>query len=302
MNDHSLHSCKVRRGGQGPRIQRGQSLVEMAIACIALVPMFIGVMFLGQYIHLRQQTQAAARTAAWDAAVSPNIVNNVGGLPSQGGEQDRVRVLQFGKPEATLGNITAPTQLQDPMLTTFAGRDLVLARNVTLGTYTNSKSPALLQKALDPIGTVTKSIGLGAFPPDGSGLITSEVHARPEHLTDSSGHALAFLDPLDTMDLDFHGRTVLLADAWNANGSGEDSNGNGTGVLRSVRNSIKPLTPADWIGNSWDSGISSVVHVLGALPLVNDLITPGFDHFEPGKTAPDVVPSDKLVRYGVTHH
>ena len=299
MINRSLHPRKVCRG-QGPRIQHGQSLVEMAIACIALVPMFIGVMLLGQYTHLRQQTQAAARTAAWDATVSPNIVNNVGGLPSQGGEQDRMRALHFGKPGATLRATTASAQLQDPMLTTFAGRPLVLASNVTLGTYTNSKSPGILETALGPVSTVTKSTGLGPFPPDGSGLITAEVHAKPEHLTDSSGHALAFLDPLDTLDLDFHGRTVLLADAWNANGPGENANGNGTNVLRSVRNAIKPLTPADWIGSSWDNGISSVVQVLGKLPLIDDLITPGFDKFEPGKTAPDVVPSDKLVRYGVT--
>ncbi len=319
MNNHPLKPCEVRRGGaprlggaprcgharclgRGPRIQRGQSLVEMAIACIALVPLFIGVMLLGQYTHIRQQTQAAARSAAWDATVSPNIVNNVGGLPSQGGEQDRMRALQFGKTETTLRNITAPAQLQDAMLTTFAGRQLVLAANVTLGTYSNGKSPGVLEKVLDPVSKLTKSAGLGAFPPDGSGLITSEVHVKPEHLTDSSGHALAFLDPLDTMDLDFHGRTVLLADAWNANGSGEDSNGNGTDVLRSVRTSIKPLTPADWLGSTWDKGISSVVHVLGEIPLIDDLITPGFDHFEPGRTAPDVVPSDKLVRYGATQH
>jgi hypothetical protein len=301
MDDRSLHSCKAR-GGQDPRRQRGQSLVEMAIACIALVPLFIGVMLLGQYIHLRQQTQAAARTAAWDATVSPDIVSNAGALPSQAGEQDRMRVLQFGKPTQTLGNITAPTQLQDPMLTTFAGRNLVLARNVTLGTFTNSKSPGALETALQPVGNVTKAVGLGAFPPDGSGLIASEVHVKPEHLTDSSGRALKFLDPLDTMDLDFSGRTVLLADAWNANGSGEDANGNGTNVLRSVRSTIKPLTPTDWVGSSWDQGISNVVHVLGKLPLVNDLLTPGFDHFELGKTAPDVVPSDKLVRYGATQH
>jgi len=277
--------------------QRGQSLVEMAIACIALVPMFLGVMLLGQYIHLRQQTQAAARTAAWDAAASPNIVNNVGGLPSQGGEQDRMRVLQFGKPDATPRNITAPAQLQDPMLTTFAGRDLVLAKNVTLNTYSNTKSPALSQKALNLIGTVTKGAGLGAFPPDGSGLITAEVHVRPEHLTDSSGRALKFLDPLDTMDLDFYGRTVLLADAWNANGSGEKGDGGPTDVPRSVRNAIRPLVPSDWVGKSWNDGIAKVVHILGEIPFVDDLITPGFDKFVPGKTAPDVVPSDNLVPY-----
>jgi len=274
----------------------------MAISCIALVPLFIGVMFLGQYIHLRQQTQAAARSAAWDATVSPSIVNNAGSLPSQSGEQDRMRALQFGKLEQTLGNLTAPAKLQDPMLTTFAGRDLVLARNVTLGTYSNSNAPGVLATAIGSVGKVTKAIGLGGFPPDNSGLIASEVHVKPEHLTDSAGKPLTFLDPLDTMDLDFHGRTVLLADAWNANGSGEDGSGNSTNVARSVRSTIKPLTPSTWIGGSWDRGISSIVHVLGKVPLIDDLFTPGFDQFELGRTAPDVVPSDKLVRYDSTRH
>ncbi len=293
------HSGKTRRG-HGRRIQRGQSLVEMAIACIALVPLFVGVMLLGQYIHLRQQTQAAARTAAWDATVSPDIVNNTGALPSQGGEEDRMRVLQFGKPtQPVSSNITTPQQLQDPMLTTFAGRNLVLASNVTLGTFTNSKSPGVLETALRPVGAVTKAVGLGSFPPDGSGLIASEVHVTPEHLTDRAGQPLKFLDPLDTLDLDFSGRTVLLADAWNANGSGE---GKGTDVPRSVRSTIKPLVPTDWIGDSWDQGISSVVHVLGEIPLIDQLITPGFKDMELGKTAADVVPSDKLVRYDATQH
>jgi hypothetical protein len=285
MNEQPLH---------GPRTQGGQSLVEMAIACIALVPLFLGVMLL--------QTQAAARTAAWDATVSPAIVNSAGALPSQAGEQDRMRALQFGKPTQTLRNVTAPTQLQDPMLTTFAGRDLVLARNVTLGTFTNSKSPGILATALQPVGKVTQAVGFGGIPPDGSGLIASEVHVKPEHLTNRSGRPVKFLDPLDTMDLDFSGRTVLLADAWNANGSGEDNDGNGTDVPRSVRSTIKPLTPSDWIGSTWDRGISKVAHFLGKGPLLNDLITPGLDNMELGKTAPDVVPSDKLVRYGATQH
>jgi hypothetical protein len=274
----------------------------MAIACIALVPLFIGVMFLGQYIHLRQQTQAAARTAAWDATVSPDIVNKTGALPSAAAEQDRMRVLQFGKPEQTLSNLTAPTELQDPMLTTFAGRNLVLTRNVSLGTYTNSQSPGALATALRPVGNVTKAVGLGSFPPDGSGLVASEVHVKPEHLTDSSDRPLKFLDPLDTMDLDFSGRTVLLADAWNANGAGEDNDGKGTNVLRSVRSTIRPLVLTDVIGDNWDDGISNAVHVLGELPLMDQLITPGFKNMTLGKTAPDVVPSDKLVRYGATQH
>jgi TadE-like protein len=276
--------------------QHGQSLVEMAIACVVIVPMFLGVMLLGQYMHLREQTQAAARTAAWDATVSPSIVNKAGGLPSQGDEQDRIRALQFGTAAAKLSNITAATKLQDPMLTTFAGRDLVLTQNVTLGTYTNTQSPGGMEKALAAIGQLT------GFPPDGSGLITSEVHVRPEHLTDAAGRALTFLDPLDTMDLDFYGRTVLLADAWNANGSGEDGSGNPTNTFRSVRSELRPLAPSTLLGGAFNNGISSMVRILGKIPLVDQLITPGFDQFELGKTAPDVVPSDKLVKYGATQH
>jgi hypothetical protein len=55
------------------------------------------------------------------------------------------------------------------------------------------------------------------------------------------------------------------------------------------------------IGSSLDSGISSIVNVLGHVPLVDDLFTPGFDKFELGRTSPDVVPSDKLVKYDSKH-
>lgn len=291
----------VARRCSGLHVQRGQSLVEVAIACIVLVPLFIGVGLLGQYIHLRQQTQAAARAAAWDATVSPSIVNGAGGLPARATTQDRMRALQFGRADATLQNITAPATLRDPMLTTFAGRELVQAQNVTLRTYTNGKSPALSEKILGPLGKATKAIGLGAFPPDNNGLITAEVHVVPDHIVGSDGRSLTFLDPLDTMDLDFHGRTVLLADAWNANGSGENANGTPTRMtLRSVRTAIKPLSPSDWAGTTFDGGISKFIHILGSIPFIDVIFTAGWNQFELGKTAPDVVPSDKLVPYGST--
>jgi hypothetical protein len=74
--------------------QRGQSLVEMAISCIALVPLFVGVWFLGKYIHLRQQTQAFARSAAWNATVSPTIVTSA--------------MVRMQSPITNRGNLPAP--------------------------------------------------------------------------------------------------------------------------------------------------------------------------------------------------
>lgn len=262
--------------------------------------MFFGVMLLGQYMHLRQQTQAAARSAAWDATVSPDIVNSNGSVPSRAREQDRMRALQFGKVDTGMRNVTARATLQDPMLTTFAGHDLVLTRKVSLATYTNGKSPAASAVLLGPLSKITGATGLGSFPPDDDGLITAEVHVQPERITTTSGSPATFLDPLDTLDLNFYGRTVVLADTWNADGSGENSKGkaDGLGLRRSVRSTIKPLAPSDWAGNTFDNGINAFVGLLEVLPIVKDLITPGFGNLEIGKTAPDVIPSDKLVRYG----
>lgn len=296
---NTMHPRSSRHPVIWPRSQRGQSLVEVAIACTVLVPLFLGVMLLGQYIHVRQQTQAAARAAAWDAAASPALASRVGGIPSTATEQDRMRALQFGAVDTKLTNLGTPKRLDDPMLTTFAGRELLLARNVTLATYKNDKSPALSEKILGPLGKATGAVGLGSFPPDDKGLITAEVHARPERLTYRNGRPVKLLDPLDSMDLDFHGRTVLLADAWNADGAGESSDGKARNdTLRSVRHAIKPLTPSEWAGDSFDSGISDFIDVLGKIPVVDVLFTAGWDEFRLGKTAPDVVPADKLVRYG----
>jgi hypothetical protein len=279
--------------------QRGQSLAEVAVACIVLVPMFLMIGLLGQYMHLRVQTQQAARTAAWDAAVHPNLVKNA--LPATAGEQDRFLAWQYGTTDVALKtNPGTTSKVGDTMFTTFAGRDLVLARNVTLTKYTDTESPAVMSKALDKIGAITSKIGLGSFPPDREGLISAEVHAKPEHITGASGQAIPFLDPLDHMDLDFYGRTVLLADAWDANGPGEAADGSPLNdTARKVRAAIRPLTPANYLGDKADALVDKV-RVLLQVPVISELAGFFMAGIPPeiGKAAPDDVPSDKLKRYG----
>jgi Tfp pilus assembly protein PilV len=300
-----MRAASTQRTGRasiGARGQRGQSLVEVAIACLVMVPLFAGVLLLGQYMHVRQATQASTRAAAWDATVSSEVMTP-GSLPSKATAQTRMQALQFGTADTQVAHLTAPTKLNDPMLTTFAGRDLVLKDKVVLKTYTNTKSPALDETILASIGKATKAIGLGSFPPDNNGFITAEVHVAPEHLQGSDGRSLKFMDPLDTMDLDFHGRTVLLADAWNAQGSGEDSVGHGSkDVPRSVRAAIRPLVFSEMLGDKFDNMLGSVIGIFGSIPGLNDIWTVHMksDQFVIGKTAPDVVPADRLTTYGKT--
>mgnify|MGYP001105901116 CR=1 FL=1 len=61
-----------RRRSIGPASQRGQALTEMAILSVILVPLLLLIPLLGKYAHLQQNTQQAARAAAWEATVAPD--------------------------------------------------------------------------------------------------------------------------------------------------------------------------------------------------------------------------------------
>lgn len=276
------------------RHQRGQSLIEMAIALIVLVPLAVGVTLLGQYMHIKQQTQAAARQAAWAATVDPALARQ--GLPNRSTTERKLRAWQFADAHDKLTSAgAAPTHFGDSLLTTFAGQELLKPQALSLNVYKQESSPGYLDKAMAIVGKAAKT--LGNLPPNTKGLVTAEAHARPEKITGSNGSPLAFLDPLDTMQLDFSAHTVLLADTWDAAGAGENLEGKDTGGDRTVRHIIRPLVPTTWLGSSFDDVTNKVINILGKIPIVNDIFTPGFDKFELGRTAPDVVPADKLAPY-----
>lgn len=282
----------------GGKAERGQSLIEMVVALIVLVPLAAGVMLLGQYIHIKQQTQAAAREAAWAATVDPALANAQ--LPNQAGVQTELRSRQFADAKATIrSNANAPAKFGDTLLTTFANRELLKTSGLSLAVYKQEAASSYLDQGLNAISKVAKT--LGNLPPNTQGLVTAEVHAKPEKIVGTDGSPLAFLDPLDTMQLDFSARTVVLADTWAASGGGERADGTEAPSKafsnRTVRSVIKPLVPSSWLGNNADQVINDVVHVLGSIPLIKQIFTPGLDQFEIGRTAPDVVPTDKLVKY-----
>jgi len=166
--------------------QRGQSLIEMAVALIVLVPLAAGIAVLGQYIHVKQQTQAAARQAAWAAAVDSSLIAK--GLPDQNKQQEALRARIFGDPAAPLrSDARAPDALADTMLTTFAGNPLVKPGDLQLKVYSQEAAPSYLDQGIGAIGNLT-----GHLPPNDKGLITAEVATGTQQLTDRDGDPLAF--------------------------------------------------------------------------------------------------------------
>lgn len=276
------------------RRENGQSLVEMTIALLVLVPLAVSVMLLGQFIHIKLLTQNAAREAAWQTTVDPALTNSA--LPSMAAEQSRLRQHQFSDATKTLQSGGAvPGQFADSMLMSLAGRGLLKPDRLTLAVYNQQSAPSYLDSALSDISNLVP--GGISLSPNLYGLVTAEVHAKTEPIFDSNGNVLTFIGGLSGLRLDFSAKTVLLADAWDASGGGERlDHAKKTGGERSVRAIIQPLVPTEWAGKGFDKSVIAVAKVLGNLLIINKLLTPNFDYFEPGRTAPDVVPVDKLVK------
>lgn len=286
------------------RTQHGQALVEMLVSLIVLVPLAASVMLLGQYIHIKQVTQGVARQAAWAATVSPALATQQ--IPDKGQVQSRLQARRFGSASTAISSQgRAPAKFASPMLTTFAGNPLLEPGDLTLEVYQQEASPSYVDQAVDIVGNVAGAVGLGDnFPPNRHGLVTAEVHARTRPITGRDGRVLDFLGDWAARRLDFSAHSVLLADSWSASGGGEKLDGTfdegAAYANRTVRGVIRPLVPSEWIpgGNKL---IGKAAHILGKIPLMNVFITAGMDKFEPGRAAPDIVPSDKLVKYKNVH-
>lgn len=277
---------------------RGQSLVEVVVAMLVLAPLSVGVMLMGQYIHLQQVTQLAAREAAWAATVDPALIGQR--LPDTNALQVKLRSDQFAPAnQAVRSNVKLPSQYADPMLTTFAGKTLLQTSDLSLTNYSQASSPSVIGKVVAPVGDVLKTFGLkNSLPPNKQGLVTAQVTATSQQVLNSVGRPVAFLGATATERFAFSAKTVLLADSWDAAGGGESLYGDaesGVNANRTVRATISPMVPSTWLGK-FTGTVNGAVKVLEHVPFLSQII--GLTSpFELGRTAPDVVPVDKLVPY-----
>lgn len=279
--------------------QRGQSMVETVISLIVLVPLAIGIALLGQFTHIGHEVQMAARQAAWDASASPKLAHT--DLPSKIAEQSALRSRSFGDAGVPISSdADAPDEFHDPMLTTVSGHQLLKPQDLALTVYTQEGAPSILDKVIGALGGAAEKVHLGgSLPPNDKGLVTAEVHASTRQILGRDGQILAFLGPIASEQLDFGARTVLLVDPWDAAGGGELDGGKSGGPYynRTVRAVIRPMVPSTWFADKVKPITDVLTNIVGWIPLIG----PGLSGFEFGRTAPDVVPDDKLVPYKDVH-
>lgn len=280
------------------RRQRGQAMVEFAVAAAVLVPLLLLVPVLAKYVHTRQTVQQAARAAAWEATVAPDHA-----LPGVAATRERLVDRHFGGARAPIltevAAAPADAAVGNVMFNTWSGRPLVRRGDVALRAYGDAAAPG----ALGTVAAAVAALPLGWDTPNPRGLVTAGVEVRPRNLETSDGRPARMLAPFDRIDLAFRADQTLLADAWNAAGPLDHA--------RAVRNQVIPLVPTARLTTCED-----VPDVIDGLPLPNlcplttiqDFLTlevggqslddlPLFGiplRIEPGLIEPDVVPADRL--------
>lgn len=258
-----------------PRLQRGQSMVEMLVLCLVLVPLFLLIPILGKYIHVRQLAQQTARAAAWEATVSPDYA-----VPTVAQVRPQLIARHFGAADAPISSRPPPAsdeRLDAPLLNTFSNQPLLQRSDVQLGNYRNEAAPGMM-------GWLNSLTGLlpGPFPPNERGLVTSQLDLSLRDLRLADGSAATFLEPFDSLGLRMSATSTVLADPWNAAGSGLTGNS-----PRSVKSQVRSLVPT-----SHGEQASKVLDGVSFLPLFGVL-----GDLEVGYVEPDVVPMDKLKPY-----
>ena len=257
------------------RLQHGQSMVEMIVLCLVLVPLFLLIPILGKYIHIKQTAQQATRAAAWEATASPSYA-----VPDRNRVRPQLIARHFGSADAPIVS-QAPAgtaeRLEAPLLNTFSNQPLLQRSDIALGAYRNEAESGLMGK----LGSVIAKLP-GNFPPNERGLVTASMDLRLRDLRLADGSAAAYLEPFDTIGLRMTSSSTLLTDAWNAAGAGISGN-----HPRSVKKQVRSMVPTSHLGD-----VSSSLSGASFLPMVGAI-----GDLEIGKIDPDVVPMDKLERY-----
>jgi hypothetical protein len=230
-----------------PRLNRGQSLVEFAVASLVITPLFLLVPLIGKYIDMKHATIASSRTLAFECTVRYEDCANLAAHPSFANEI-RTRFFSGNRREVLSNDVPAADDLtaavSNPLWVDRQGRPL-LERYSDIGIRADQRNLNLGGSAVSTLSSVA---GPGRF---GLQLERGIYEARVQIAVSPTNGGTSFLTQLDSLTLNMQQRTAVLTDAWGARGPGARSHQcndrRGTVIGRSSRPSIcneDPVTAA----------------------------------------------------------
>ncbi|MGE0436691.1 MAG: hypothetical protein AB7G76_05655 [Steroidobacteraceae bacterium] len=239
-------------------------MAEMLVVLVALVPLWLGLLAFAGLQDVATTTQAAARYAAFDAALSPE---------SAGTLASRVRRHVY---DTSRGAVAAVDAAPRDTWVRYPGLWVDPASNRRWLAAPSSVSIAIAAEPLGGLAGGASRVALAAVAP-AAPLAPGRFDLRPSGLSQAIVRSEAAMVSLPFLPrpLRFEARVGVLGDAWAADDSRQAASRVGGAaplrVLVPVTAVIAPLTP-----------------LLG-------LLEPTLREFCPGVIAPDVVPADRLV-------
>lgn len=270
------------------RTVRGQAIVELLVAMLALVPLYFGVVWIAKVLDVQQSTVAASRALAFECTV---------------------------RPSACAAPAAHPELAEDTRLRFFASHRLGVRSDGALPARPNAfwvdrRGDALLEGLDDvtidvvprrfdsPLGfagglgegfpravrVLSELAGPGRFGLDiEGGLVEARVEARLARSWPGDG----WVRSLTAMPLAMSARTAILTDAWNASGPyGEEADSVETRVAEGTR--VPGLDTAIAAGWLPVRGLLAIGAALGFESRASELRWHEIDV--------DLVPADRLGR------
>ena len=245
-----------------PSRARGQSLVELLVAMLALLPLFFGIAWVAKVLDLRLATVAAARTLAFECTVRAGACAAEHPDPTLA---DEIRRRHFAGHAADVRSDGRDAGTREPFWVDRYGAPLLEQPGAVTIDVSRLRfdSPLAFAGGLgggfaDAVRTLSEFAGPGRFGLgiDG-GLIATQVRARI-----ASGRAAdGWIRRLAAMPLESSARTAILTDAWNASGPyGEAPDSVESRVAAGSRvPGLQPAIDAGWLPVRGLLGIGSAL-------------------------------------------
>jgi hypothetical protein len=213
------------RGAPPARPARGQALVELLVALIAIVPLYFGVVWLAKVLDLQQAAIAAARSLAFECTVRPAACADAGEHPALAHEVRRrffsAQDVALRSDETATGTVPAGasnafwTDRQGArMLERYEDIQVSVAR-VSFDTplaFAGGQGDRAFPGA---VRVLSRLAGPARFGLDlEGGFIDARVRAQVSRSRPADG----WVSRLTAMPLTVDAHLAILTDAWNASG------------------------------------------------------------------------------------
>jgi hypothetical protein len=246
--------CAERR--HRPRAHRGQALVELMVAMLALVPLYFGIAWVAKVIDARQATIAAARALAFECTVRIDACADAGAHPELAAETRRrfFAAHRFGlrSDDAATGAVRAADanalwvdRLGEPLLERWEDVtvEVVPARFDSPLAFAGGLGGSGFPQA---VRVLSELAGPGRF---GLAIEGGLVEARVGVQLARSRPADGWVARLASMPVATRASLTVLTDAWNASGPyGAAPDSVETRIAQGARlPAIEPAIEAGWL-------------------------------------------------------